>query len=52
MLQFLIGRRRGNKETFLIARGESSYDACAGDGAVADGNDILELSFEDGVEVL
>lgn len=52
MLEFLVGGGCGYEKAIFVARGESSDDACAGNGAVADGNDILQLGFEDGVEVL
>ena len=48
----MVGGRCGYEEAFLVARSESSYDARACDGAMADGNDILELCFEHGIEVL
>lgn len=52
MLQFLICRRRWDEQAFTVASSQTAYDARAGDGAMADGYDILEFGFEDGVEGL
>lgn len=52
MLQFLVGGRGRYEQPFAVACCEAPYDACAGDGGVADGNDVLQFGFEDGVEVL
>lgn len=49
VLQLLVGRAGGDEEPFAVSRGEATDDACAGDGAVADGDDVLELGFEDAV---
>lgn len=49
MLQLLVGRAGGDEEPFAVSGGQAPDDACAGDGAVADGDDVLELGFEDAV---
>lgn len=49
MLQFLVRGRGGDEQAFTVAGGETADDTGAGDGGVADGNDILELGFEDAV---
>lgn len=49
VLQFLVGGRGGDEQAFAVTGGQAADDACAGDGGVADGNDILELGFEDTV---
>lgn len=51
VLKFLVGRAGGDEEAFAVSGGETTDDACAGDGAVADGDDVLELGFEDAVGV-
>lgn len=51
MLQFLVGGRGRDEEAVFVAGCEAPDDAGAGDGAVADGDYVLELGFEDGVEV-
>ena len=51
MLQFLIGSRGGHEEAFAVAGRQAPDDACARDRAVADGDDVLQLGFEDAVEV-
>ena len=51
MLQFLVGGGCGDEETLFVSGCEAADDACAGDGAVADGDYVLEFGFEDGVEV-
>lgn len=48
----MVRGRCGYEEAFFVACGESSYNARAGNGAVADGDDILKLGFEDRIEVL
>lgn len=50
MLQFLVGGGGGDEQTFAVAGRQAPDDARAGDGAVGDGNDVLEFGFEDGVE--
>ena len=52
MLQLLVRRRGGDEQALAIACRETPDDAGAGDGAVADGDDVLEFGFEDAVEVL
>lgn len=51
MLQFLVCGRGGDEKTPAVAGGQAADDACAGDGAVADGDDAAEFGLEDGVEV-
>lgn len=47
VLQLLVRRAGGDEEAFAVSGGQTADDACAGDGAVADGDDVLELGFED-----
>lgn len=47
VLQLLVGRAGGDEEASAVSGGEATDDARAGDGAVADGDDVLELGFED-----
>lgn len=49
MLQLLVRRAGGDEEAFAVSGCETADDARAGDGAVADGDDVLELGFEDAV---
>lgn len=49
MLKLLVGRAGGDEEAFAVSGCETADDARAGDGAVADGDDVLELGFEDAV---
>ena len=51
MLEFLVGGGGGDEEAFAVAGCEAAYYSRAGDCAVADGNYVLELGFEDAVEV-
>ena len=51
VLQLLIGRAGRDQKTPSVAGGQAADDARAGDGAVADGDDVLELGLEDAVEV-
>ena len=51
LLQFLICSRGRDEESFAVAGCEAPDDSRAGDCGVADGNHVLELGFEDGVEV-
>ena len=52
MLQLLIRSRCRHKQTPPVAGRQASDDAGSSDRAVADGNDVLQLGLEDGVEVL
>ncbi len=52
MLEFLVGRCGGHQQAVLVADSQTADDAGAGDGSVADGDDVLEFRLEDGVEVL
>ena len=52
MLQLLVRRARRHQQAPPIARRQPADDARAADGAVADGNHVLQLGFEDRVEVL
>ena len=52
MLQFLVGGGGWHEQAFAVSGGETADDVRAGDGGVADGDDVLQLGFEDGVEVL
>lgn len=52
VLQFLVGRRRGHQQAVLVAGRQAADDARAGDGAVGDGDEVGQLGFEDGVEIL
>jgi nitric oxide reductase activation protein len=52
MLQLLIRRSSRNKQTILIADGQTADNTGSGNGGVADGDDVLEFGLEDGVEVL
>jgi hypothetical protein len=52
MLQFLVRSRCRDQQAVLVADGQTADDAGAGDGGVADGDDVLEFGLEDGVEVL
>ena len=47
MLEFLVGCGGGDEEAFLVACSEATDYAGSCDCGVADGNDILELCFED-----
>lgn len=49
VLQLLVGGRGRDQQAFAVAGGQAADDARAGDGGVADGDDILELGFEDAV---
>ena len=49
MLELLVGCGGGNKKTLLVTGSQTANDAGSGDCGVADGNDILEFSFEDTV---
>jgi len=51
VLEFLIGGGGGDEEAFAVAGCEAAYYSRAGDCAVADGDYVLELGFEDAVEV-
>lgn len=52
VLQLLVGGRGGDEQALAVAGRQAADDARAGDGRVADGDDVLQLGFEDGVEVL
>lgn len=52
MLQLLVGGGRWHQQTLSVSGGQATDDVGAGDGAVADWDDVLELGLEDGVEVL
>ncbi len=52
MLQLLVGGRSWDQKTLSVSGGQATNDVGAGDCAVADWDDILELGLEDGVEVL
>lgn len=47
VLQLLVGRAGGDEEALAVSGRQAPDDARAGDGAVADGDDVLELGFED-----
>jgi hypothetical protein len=49
VLELLVGCGGGDKETLLVTGGQTADNAGSGDCGVADGNDILEFSFEDTV---
>lgn len=51
VLQLLVGGASGDEQALAVAGRQSAHDACAGNGRVADGNHVLQLGFEDGVEV-
>lgn len=52
MLQLLICRRCRYEKTLLVSCRQSPDDPSPGDGCMADWDDILQLGFEDAVEVL
>jgi len=52
VLEFLVGGCGGDEETFLVAGCQAADYAGAGDGCVADWDDVLEFGFEDAVEIL
>lgn len=52
VLQLLVRSRCRDQQTILVADGQTADDAGAGDGGMADGDDVLEFGLEDGVEVL
>lgn len=45
----MVRRAGGDEEALAVSGCEAPDDARAGDGAVADGDDVLELGFEDAV---
>jgi hypothetical protein len=47
VLQLLVRGRGRDQQAFAVAGGQAADDARAGDGGVADGDDALELGFED-----
>ena len=49
VLELLVRRAGGDEEALAVSGCETTDDARAGDGAVADGDDVLELGFEDAV---
>lgn len=49
VLQLLVRRAGGDEQALAVSGRQATDDACAGDGAVADGDDVLELGFEDAV---
>lgn len=49
MLELLVGCGGGDKESLLVAGGQTADDAGSGDCGVADRNDILKFSFKDTV---
>ena len=49
MLQLLVGCGGRDKETLLVAGGQTADDAGSGDCGVADRDNILEFSFKDTV---
>ena len=51
MLQFLIGGRGGDQQPLAVSGRQAADDSSAGNGGVADGYYVLQLGFEDGVEV-
>jgi hypothetical protein len=51
VLQLLVRRRGGHEEALAVPGGEAPDDAGPGYGGVDYGDDVLELRFEDGVEV-
>lgn len=51
MLQLLIRRRGRYEEAMSVSGGKSTDNTGAGDGGVDDGDDVLKLRLEDGVEV-
>jgi hypothetical protein len=52
VLQLLVGRARGDQQALAIAGRQAADDARAGDGGVADRDDILELGLEDATPVV
>ena len=52
MLQLLVGGGCWHQQTLPVSGGQATNDVGAGDGAVADWDDVLELGLEDRVEVL
>jgi len=52
MLELLIGCAGGDEQASAVTGCETTNNACAGDGGVADGDDVLEFGLEDTVEVL
>jgi hypothetical protein len=52
MLELLVGCGGGDEEAFLVTCGQAADDSCSGDCGVADGDDVLELGFEDAARVL
>lgn len=52
VLQFLVRGTGGYEQAFAVAGCEASDYPRAGDCAVADGDYVLQLGFEDAVEVL
>lgn len=52
VLQLLVRRRRRDQQALAVAGRQAPDDARAGDGRVADGDDVLQLGLEDRVEVL
>jgi hypothetical protein len=51
VLKLLVRCAGRDEEAFSVSGGEATDYAGAGDCAVADGDDVLEFGFEDGVEV-
>lgn len=51
MLKFLVGCRGGNEETVFVSGRQAADNSRAGDGGVRYGDYVLELGFEDAVEV-
>lgn len=47
MLQLLVGRGCRDEQAMTIPGCQTTNDACAGDGATANRDNILKLSFED-----
>lgn len=49
MLELLVGCGGGDEEALLVTGGQTANNAGSSDCGVADGNNILEFSFEDTV---
>lgn len=52
VLELLVGGAGRDEKTFAVSGGQTTDNAGASDGCVADGYYVLQFSFEDGVEVL
>lgn len=51
VLELLVGGGGGDQQALAVPGGQAPDDAGAGDSAVADRDDVLQLGLEDAVEV-